>query len=132
MSVAGDALKDAPAHDVIYYDGACGMCRRTTRLIRALDWLHRLDARDMRDAQRAGDLPVPWESALGGMPMRTRDGRALVGFPAARRALAQTPLGAPLALLLYLPIAGWLGGRAYNAIARRRRRAHECSVSGGS
>jgi len=33
--------------DTLYYDGACGMCTRTTGILGKLDWLSRLEFRDM-------------------------------------------------------------------------------------
>lgn len=104
------------------------MCRRTTRTLRGLDWLGRLDFRDMTSVP-ASELPVSMEAAMGGMPMRTRAGSVLVGFPAVRRALAQTPLGAPAAWLLHLPGLDRIGAAAYRRIAARRGRdAGSCSL----
>lgn len=111
--------------DTCYYDGFCGMCRRTTRWLRALDWFGRLAFVDMT-AVPPGELPVPMETALTGMPMRTRDGRTLVGYEAVRRALSQTAAG-PLGWLLYLPGVNLLGRRSYRWIAANRRRS--CSIS---
>lgn len=108
--------------DTLYYDGYCGMCRGGVRLIRELDWLGRLSYQDLNSTP-VSELPVPLEEALRGIPMRTREGRALVGFPAMRRALLQTPLFAGLAWLLYVPGISTLGDRAYRYIASRRRRA---------
>lgn len=99
------------------------MCRRTTRILRALDWLGRLEFRDLTAAP---DLPVDIPTALAGMPMRTRDGRVLVGFPAVRRALRQTPLGFLPALALHVPGLSHAGERVYGRVAANRRR--ECSV----
>lgn len=101
------------------------MCRRTVRLVHALDWFGRLQIKDMTGVP-PGELPVRMEIAMTGMPMRTRDGRVLVGFEAVRRALAQTA-GAPVAWVLYLPGVSWLGQRVYGHIARNRRRA--CAIS---
>jgi hypothetical protein len=98
------------------------MCRRTVRVLSALDWFGRLESRDMLVAS---DLPVSLEVAMGGMPMRTREGRILVGFPAVRRALSQT-IAAPVGWVFYLPGIAWLGERGYGLVARNRRRS--CSV----
>lgn len=104
--------------DTCYYDAACGLCRRTARLLRALDWLGNLRFRDLAD-----DPPVPFERAVvEGMPMRTADGRVLVGFPAVRRALRRTPAGFPLAVAMSLPGIDHAGRAAYRAVATHRRR----------
>ena len=115
--------------DVCYYDGRCGLCRGTTRWLRRLDWLDRLEIRDM-NAVSAEELPVPIERAAEGMPMRTSDGRALIGFPAVRRALRATPIGSLPAALLYLPGVSHVARYMYGYVAIRRRR-DVCGGSGG-
>ena len=118
MSETGAAAR---AHDTLYYDGGCGMCRRSIRILRALDWLGRLrfeDSTRLRDEE----LPVSRDSAMTGIPMRTRDGGALVGFRAVRRALVQTPLGFLPALVLRIPGVSHAGRAAYNRIAAARHR----------
>ncbi|CAG0963914.1 hypothetical protein PHYC_00878 [Phycisphaerales bacterium] len=97
------------------------MCRRTTAILRRLDWLGRLEFRDMtREPPEL--LPVPLETAIRGMPMRTSWGKVLVGYPAVRRALVQTPLGVLPALLLYVPGFSHIGRAVYGHIARNRAR----------
>lgn len=110
------------ARDTCFYDGYCGMCRRTVRVLHALDWLGRLDIKDMTEVAPT-DLPVSMDEAMTGMPMRTASGRVLIGFPAVRRALLQTPLGAPVAAILYLPGVRHVADRVYRHIAANRRRA---------
>jgi predicted DCC family thiol-disulfide oxidoreductase YuxK len=105
--------------DTCFYDGQCGLCRRSTLILRRLDWLHRLDFRDMNASP---DLPVTPDVAMRGMPMRTWRGTILVGFPAVRRALLQTPLGAAVALPLYVPGLSHLAARVYRRIAANRGR----------
>ncbi len=113
--------------DTLYYDGACSMCRRSIRIIRALDWLGRLRFVDST-ALPDGELPVPRDESLVGIPMRTRSGRTLVGFPAVRRALLQTTLGVIPALLMYLPGVSHAGRAAYNRIAANRAREAVCTT----
>lgn len=116
------------ARDTLYFDGHCGMCRRSVRILCTLDWLGRLEAQDMT-AVPESELPVPMDAAMLGMPMRTRGGRVLVGYPAVRRALAQTPLGALPGLVLYIPGISGLGRMVYDHIARNRRRSVSCAPS---
>ncbi|MCL4741267.1 MAG: DUF393 domain-containing protein [Phycisphaerales bacterium] len=113
--------------DTCYYDGRCGLCRRTSRWLRRLDWLDRLDFVDLTLAD-PDELPVPPEAALRGMPMRTRDGRVLIGFPAVRRALTRTPLGLIPGACLYVPGVSWAGRRVYASVAARRSRDAACPV----
>lgn len=119
-----------PRHDTLYYDGACGMCRRSTRALRRLDWLGRLAFEDMTRTP-PGELPVSPDAAMRGLPMRTRAGAALVGYPAMRRALLQTPLGFLPALLMYLPGISHAGEWVYGRVAAGRAR-DACTIHPGS
>lgn len=107
--------------DVLYYDGKCGLCRRSVRWLRALDWLGRLEGRDLTAVSKE-DLPVRYDLALEGIPMRTRRGDVLLGFQAARRALVQTPAGLLPGGMLYLPGFSRLGEAIYKHVALNRRR----------
>lgn len=95
------------------------MCRRSTRILKALDWFGRLEFRDMTTEP---ELPVGLDAAMAGMPMKTGSGRVLVGFPAVRRAAVQTIL-APVAILYYVPGISHVSARIYRRIALGRRRA---------
>jgi predicted DCC family thiol-disulfide oxidoreductase YuxK len=114
--------------DTCYFDGRCGLCRRSVVWLRRLDWLRRLEFQDMTRVP-AAELPVRFEDAMQGLPMRTRDGRVLVGYPAVRRALMQTPLGILVAWAMYLPGIDRAGRRVYRHIADHRRRDAACAVS---
>lgn len=105
--------------DTLYYDGLCGLCRRSIRVLTALDWLGAFEAVDQAPLADA-ELPVPRELALAGIPMRTHDGRVLVGLPAVRRALRRTPLGFVPALLMHLPGVAHLATWVYDTIAANR------------
>jgi len=98
-------------------------------MLRRLDWLGRLELSDLTETP-VGELPVPIEEAMRGMPMRTSDGRVLVGYPAIRRALRRTPLGFLPALVLYVPLISWIGARIYRYVADHRPR-RSCSIDPG-
>ena len=115
------------ARDTLYYDGKCGMCRRSVRMLRRLDWFGRLAYQDSTVLPEQ-ELPVSRESSLVGMPMRTKEGGVLVGFPAVRRALRRTPIGCLPALLLYVPLVSHLGRAVYGVIAARRARDGVCEL----
>lgn len=89
--------------------------------MRRLDWLGRLDAVDY-NALPPDDRPVEESIFARGMPLHTRDGRLLVGFPAVRHALIHTPVGLLVGWVLYVPGFSQVGRWAYDAFARRRRR----------
>jgi len=109
-----------------YFDGRCGFCRRSARVLRRLDWLNRLEFVDLTSIPPA-ELPVPIEAALKGMPLRTRAGRILLGFPAIRHALLQTPLGFLPALLMWVPGLSQVAAMVYEWIAANRMR-DTCAV----
>lgn len=113
--------------DTLYYDGMCGLCQRSVRILNGLDWLHAFQAVD-QSALSDAELPVPRELALEGIPMRTHDGRVLVGMPAVRRALRRTPLGFLPAVIMHLPIIATIADRVYRWIAANRR-TQACRVS---
>lgn len=106
--------------DTLYYDGMCGLCQRSVRILNGLDWLNAFKAVD-QSALSDAELPVPRELALEGIPMRTHDGRVLVGMPAVRRALRRTPLGLLPALLMHLPILATIADGVYRWIAANRK-----------
>jgi len=97
------------------------MCVRSTRILRRLDWFGRLSFQDLT-ALPAAELPVEPARALLGMPMRTADGRVLVGFEAIRRAMLRTPVGALPAVVLYLPLVSSGGRFFYERVAGGRSR----------
>jgi len=114
---------------VLYFDGVCGWCRGSVRVLRALDWLGRLSFQDMTRAPES-ELPVSWDEAMRGVPMRTRGGDVLVGHDAMRRALLQTPLGCPVGLVMLIPGVSWVSRRVYGWVATNRPRS-ACAVPGG-
>jgi predicted DCC family thiol-disulfide oxidoreductase YuxK len=110
-----------PRTDTIFFDGQCGMCRRSTRLILKLDWLHRLTLEDFT-ALPPEQLPASPEVCLQSMTLRTHDNRVLIGMPAVRRAIRRTPLGLLPALFLYIPVISNITNAVYKIIARNRKR----------
>lgn len=113
--------------DTLYYDGRCGVCRRSRRVLSRLDWLGALRWQDLNTTPEA-DLPVPLAHALEALTLRTARGRLLRGYAAVRRALLRTPLGFLPALLLYLPGVSALGERCYARFARHRHRDEACPL----
>jgi predicted DCC family thiol-disulfide oxidoreductase YuxK len=108
--------------DTCFYDGLCGLCQRSRRVLEALDWFGALRFVDQTQVPPER-LPVPLDAALAGMPMVTSGGQVLVGYPAVRRAFARTPLGMILAWPLYVPGLAHLGNLLYQHIAKNRTRS---------
>lgn len=110
-----------------YYDGACGLCQKSSKILKKLDWAGRLRFVDLTSIP-ADELPVPLEEALRGMPVKRPDGQVLVGFEGVRHAMSRTPIGWPTATILLLPGLRQIATRVYNAVARRRQRHHICKA----
>lgn len=114
------------ARDTCYFDGVCGMCQRTRKVLSALDWLDAIEWVDFTTLSPE-QMPVPIDQAMRGMPLRTADGRVLVGFPAVRRAILRTPVGFLPGVVLLMPGVAWIAGRVYDRVAASRTRA--CAAS---
>ena len=106
----------------VFYDGHCGLCRRTVRILRRLDWLHRLTFIDFQDgAMRERFAPdIPYERLNRALHIRLPDGTLHEGFFAFRNMCWSIPLLWVLAPLLYLPGVPWIGKKIYARIAARR------------
>jgi predicted DCC family thiol-disulfide oxidoreductase YuxK len=109
-------MSDRPT---VIYDDRCGMCRRSARTVRRLDWLARLD--DMGYSVAEQRYPEVARGALGeGIRLRYPDGSVAIGIDAVRGIAIRTPLGALGAWALYLPGLRSLGALGYAQIAKRR------------
>jgi len=104
------------------YDGNCVICQQTRRVVRALDWLHRVEFLDVQQWDKVYSRypQVDYNAAMGAMHVMTDDGQMMAGFFGVRRLLRELPLGYPLWLLLHLPGMSWLGSKVYAFIASHR------------
>jgi predicted DCC family thiol-disulfide oxidoreductase YuxK len=108
---------------VVLYDGLCPLCRRSVRVLKRLDWLHRLHPQDCRDAAKLPASAVTLDPArmLEQMHVVTPDRkRAYAGFAAFRWMAWRIPLTMPLAPLLYVPGVPWIGRKVYLWVAKNR------------
>jgi predicted DCC family thiol-disulfide oxidoreductase YuxK len=118
-----------PNQAVILYDGDCALCRKTTSILRRLDWLGRLAFHNGRDA--AG-IPANTARLHAGrmiqeMHVLTPDRKqALSGFRAVRWIAGRVPVLWPLYPLLFVPGMARLGQRLYLWVARNRFRLVPC------
>ena len=125
-------VADNPAlgKGVVLYDGDCGFCQQSVRLLKGLDWfrqLHFQSARDV-DHQPASEVPLDPKKMLDEMHLLTPDRKAAyAGFTAFRWIAWRLPLTAPLAPLLYFPGVLPLGNRAYRWVARNRFKLVPCA-----
>ncbi len=111
----------------VLYDGYCVLCRQTRRIIKALDWLNRVEFLDIHQWNEVEKRypALDFETAMGQMHVTTPDGQLIGGFEGMRLLLRDLPLGFPLWLLLHLPGMAWLGPRVYAFVARHRYRINK-------
>lgn len=100
----------------IFYDGDCGLCQRTVRVLKRLDTLKRLQWVDFRTTRVDIDT-----SRLEHEMAATSGGRTYFGFSAYRALSWKVPAFWPLLPLLYLPGARLIGDAVYRRIAERRQ-----------
>ncbi|SRR5260370_40033168 len=105
----------------IIFDGQCGFCIRSLRVVRALDIRAALRFHDANRAETLELFPELRGATLaeamyayvqGEVPHR--------GFYAFRRVLWSSPLMWPLIPLFYFPGVSFLGERVYAWVARNR------------
>ena len=125
-------VADNPAFGkgVVLYDGDCGFCQQSVRLLKGLDWFRTLHFQSARDTAHlpASEVPLDPGKMLDEMHVLTPDRRtAHAGFAAFRWIAWRLPLTAPLAPLMYLPGVLWAGTRAYRWVARNRFNLVPCA-----
>lgn len=112
----------------VLYDGQCGLCKRTVRMLRKLDWMHKLSFVDFHhhDAHKAAAPDLTFDELNKALHIRLPDGRTYQGYSAFRMLARHLP---PLWItvpFLHLPGARLIGDKLYaNVAARRKRCTHE-------
>jgi predicted DCC family thiol-disulfide oxidoreductase YuxK len=114
----------------LLYDGRCPLCRRTARLVAALDLFHRLEVVDFRqlnlaDYNRGHGLTLTREDLDREMYVILRGG-AHAGFYAYRHLSLAVPALWLTAPWLFLPGAHVPGEFVYRHIARNRLKLFKC------
>jgi predicted DCC family thiol-disulfide oxidoreductase YuxK len=108
---------------VVLYDGDCPLCRKTTGILKRLDWFHRLAFHNCRDAAHipASTAHLDADKMIEQMHVLTPDRQhALAGFRAVRWIAGRIPLMWPVYPLLFIPGMAKLGQRLYLWVARNR------------
>lgn len=116
-------MNAAPHRAVVLFDGDCPLCRKTTSILRRLDWFGRLAFHNCRDTARipANTAHLDAGRMIEEMHVLTPDrSRALAGFRAVRWIAGRVPVLWPLYPLLFIPGMARLGQRVYLWIARNR------------
>ena len=122
-------MNPAPNQAVVLFDGECPLCRKTTAILKRLDWLHRLTFHNCRDTTGIPANSAHLDSArmIAEMHVLTSDrGHAFSGFRAVRWIAGRVPLLWPLYPLSFLPGAPRLGQRLYLWMARNRYHLLPC------
>jgi predicted DCC family thiol-disulfide oxidoreductase YuxK len=123
------AADPARGKGVVLYDGLCPLCQRSVRVLKRLDWRHKLHFQDCRDTANlpASAVPLELKTMLEEMHVVTPDRqRAYAGFAAFRWIAWRIPVTMPLTPLLYLPGVPWLGRKVYLWVAKNRYNLVPC------
>ena len=113
----------------LLFDGDCAFCQFSVRILRRLDWFHRLNYVSARDADSpvVRDVPVAKERLLEEMHVWPSAGSTTYhGFGAFRWMAWRLPAFWLLAPFLYLPLVPWLGQKVYMWVARNRFKLVPC------
>ncbi len=107
---------------IILFDGRCGLCQWSVKILRALDWLHHLQFENFHDTnvRETYASNIPLEQLNHEMHAVLSNGNIVKGFFAFRAIAWRVPLLWLLAPFLYLPGMPWMGKKAYGWIAQHR------------
>jgi predicted DCC family thiol-disulfide oxidoreductase YuxK len=105
----------------VLYDGDCGLCQRSARILKMLDVLGQLAWVDFRSTPVDVDL-LRLEQEMAAIS----NGRTYFGFSAYRTIAWRIPIMWPALPVLYFPGVKLVGDAVYAWIARRRR--HICPL----
>ncbi len=111
--------KKAGARATVLYDGNCPLCRAAVKWMSRADWLGRVQWAPWQEMEALPDGLTPRDLDAA-MYLQDEEGRLHGGFFAVRRLSLLLPPLMPVAPLLWLPGARFLGVRVYGFIARNR------------
>lgn len=109
----------------VFYDGSCGLCRKTLAVFRRLDFFRRVRIYDVLADWPEVHAKFPalnQQTCLQTMHVVNPEGKVSVGFKAYRQLMWALPLGWVLVLFLYLPFVPAIGERIYQKVASGRHR----------
>lgn len=126
---------------VLLYDGNCGFCLASIKRLRVLDlfgWIDPLNFHSQPNLASLNPLLTP-ERCRSEMVLLEPNGRLSGGFDALARMAPRMPLLWPLAPLVRVPGAQWVGSRIYRWVAAHRYLLHrnpvcvsnQCEAPGG-
>ncbi|HZG08136.1 MAG TPA: DUF393 domain-containing protein [Allosphingosinicella sp.] len=103
---------------VVWFDGACPLCRREISIMKRLDRRGAIEFVEIADAS-AAECPIDRAQLLGRFHAR-ENGRLLSGAAAFAAMWRAIPLLRPLGLLARVPVVQAVLERCYNAFLRCR------------
>jgi predicted DCC family thiol-disulfide oxidoreductase YuxK len=118
-----------PSRVPVLFDGGCPLCRRTVRILRAMDWLERLQCVDATNAEAREFFAPGLSDAAVMVEMYVIDERGArhAGFEGYLQIARVVPLMWPFGLLGRLPGIRQIGHAIYRLIAANRIRRGRCT-----
>jgi predicted DCC family thiol-disulfide oxidoreductase YuxK len=118
---------------VLIYDGGCGLCSRTVRVVRGFDLLHLVEIRDAVgewDELSSRFPSLDQDRCLEEMHVIASSGRVFCGFEAYRTLARVLPAGWLFVPIAYLPGVAPVGQAVYRFVAAHRSRSCELKPAG--
>jgi predicted DCC family thiol-disulfide oxidoreductase YuxK len=117
-----NAIKPQVPVLAVVYDGQCGLCTQSVRLIRQLD---RRSVLEYVDAQDRAAVTNRWPSLdldaiLGQIHVITPEGRVYIGYNGVRQVAGVLPRVRLIAPLMGWPGIAWVGDKVYRWVAAHR------------
>jgi predicted DCC family thiol-disulfide oxidoreductase YuxK len=109
---------------IVLYDGECGFCVRTARILRGLDAFELLELRDFRKDGALDGLPPIAPADLERRMHVLGAGAVRAGYRGLVSVALRVPLLVPLGVIGSFPGAHFLGDPVYDHVAARRRALH--------
>ena len=123
---AQQARVAARGRAILLYDGQCGFCLESIKRLRVLDvfgWVDPLDFHVQPELSKLHPALTP-ERCRSEMILLEPNGRLSGGFDAFARMSLRMPMLWPIAPLVHLPGARWVGSRMYRWVATHRYLLH--------
>ncbi len=109
----------------VFYDGGCGICRKTVTVLTHVDLLRRNEMYDIANQWPTIALRFPGKLDRAACfidmhAINERDGRVFRGYDAYRQIAWTVPALWLSLLFLYLPPVSWIGWKIYRYVATHR------------
>lgn len=111
---------------IVLYDGDCGLCMRSVRYLKKLDWIKKLDYMNFQHEEIRGAIApdLHYSQLDKAMHIKLPNGTFKNGFYAFRTMMWRLPLLFIFTPLMYIPGVPAIGNKAYAYVANRRK---DCS-----